>query len=333
MAGKRIALATMLTMSAFAASSAFAADYSPPPPPPPVYLPPPVVQEVGPSWYLRGDIGFTNQSVRNLTNVQDVNNIVRDIGEGFDSSGLYGIGVGYYFNDWMRFDVTGEYRSRANFKGTQVITSGGNTYTDEYSASKSEWLFLANAYADLGTWHGFTPFVGVGVGGARVTIHDFRDVCTTCVGGGVAFGETNSKWNFAWALHAGVAYRITKSLQFEASYRYLDLGDGESGDLYTYLGANAIVNPMVFKHLTSHDVRVGFRYNFDDGFDPLARPRPVYAPVAAPVYTQPAPVYQSQTYVQPAPVYQPPVYQPPTYVQPAPVYQPPVYQPPLRSRG
>jgi len=302
-------------------TSTFAADYSPPPPP--VYIPPPPVVEYASSWYLRGDIGITNQQIKNLTNVQDVNNSVQNVGLGFDSSGLFGLGIGYNWNDWLRFDVTGEYRSRANFHGSQIITSGGATYTDEYSGSKSEWLFLANAYVDLGTWAGFTPFIGAGVGTARVTIHSFQDVCTTvsvCTGGSVAFADEHSKWNFAWALHAGLAYKITKNTTFELAYRYVNLGDAESGDIYAYDGTNNINNPMKFENLTSHDIKVGLRFNLDDGgFDFWSRPRqPYYAP--APVYTQPAPVYQPPVY-QHAPVYQPPV------------YQPPVYQPPISSRG
>jgi hypothetical protein len=134
----------------------------------------------------------------------------------------------------------------------------------------------------------------------------------------VAFGDTQSKWNFAWALHAGLAYKVTKNFIVELAYRYVNLGDAMSGDLYTYLGTNNFNNPMEFKHLTSHDIKLGLRFNFDEGFD-FARPRPVYA-VPPPVYSQPAPVYA------PPPSYQPPMYQPP-------VYQPPVYQPPLHSRG
>lgn len=323
MPGARYIITTSLAVIMLTTVAAQAADYSPPPPPP-IIIQQPVVQEFASGWYLRGDIGFTNQNLRDLTNVQDVSNSVSNKGLGFDSSMLFGLGIGYYYNDWLRFDLTGEYRSRANFHGTQVITSGSGTITDEYSASKSEWLFLANAYVDLGTWHGFTPFIGAGAGVTRNTIHSFQDVCTVCAGGGVAFGDTVSKWNFAWALHAGVGYKITKNFTMELAYRYVDLGDAESGDLYTYLGGNSIVNPMVFKHLTSHDIKLGLRYNFDSGLD-FARPQPVYT-APAPVYTQPAPVY-----TQPAPVYSQPA---PVYMQPQPVYPPPVYsQPPLRSRG
>jgi len=294
---RRLTISFLAGLAPLAFSVAHAADY-PQPMPQPVYVPAPVVEEFS-SWYLRGDIGVTNQQVRDVTNIQDVNNSVQNIGLGFDSSAFFGIGVGYYFNDWLRFDLTGEYRSKANFHGSQVITSGGSTITDEYSGSKSEWLFLLNGYVDLGTWSGFTPFVGAGVGTSRNTIHSFQDVCTVCPGGGVAFADTASKWNFAWALHAGVAYKVTKNFTVELAYRYVDLGDAQSGDIYNYLGGNSVNNPMEFHHLTSHDFKLGLRVNFD-------------------AFTGYAPV---QYYAPPPP---PPVYAPP------PVYTPP---PPLRSRG
>jgi opacity protein-like surface antigen len=261
---KRLTIAAVL---ALASTATYAADLSVP------IMPQPV--EVS-GWYLRGDIGFSNQQLRDLTNIQDVNNSVQNIGLGFDGAPLFGLGVGYYFNDWLRFDATGEYRSRANFHGTQVITSGFGTITDEYTASKSEWLFLLNGYVDLGTWSGFTPFIGAGVGTARNTISSFQDICTVCPGGGVAFGDTISKWNFAWALHAGLAYKVTRNFTLDLAYRYVDLGDAASGDLYNYLGGNAVVNPMEFHHLTSSDVKLGLRFNF--GGDDLDRPRPVYVP-------------------------------------------------------
>jgi len=292
---KILVLAAVVTTAAGAAQ---AADYSPPCYDAaliasgrapygavPCYVPPrPVVVEEFSGWYLRGDIGFTNQSVKNLENALSVTSST-DVGFGFDASPLFGLGVGYYFNDWLRFDLTGEYRSRANFHGSQIVTSGGSTYTDEYSGSKSEWLFLLNGYVDLGTWSGFTPFVGAGVGASRNTIHSFQDVNTP--NQGVAFGDTASKWNLAWALHAGVAYKVSKNFTVEFAYRYVDLGDATSGDLYTYDGTNNVYNPMEFKHLTSHDFKVGLRFNLD-AFDSYSQPVQYYAP--PPVYSQP-PVY------------------------------------------
>ena len=92
---------------------------------------------------------------------------------------IYGGGVGYRFNNWFRVDVTGEYRGKSNFTGLDVVTGTGPftgfVGTDAYGATKSELLFLANAYVDLGTWWCITPFLGAGVGTSRVTIGNFTD--------------------------------------------------------------------------------------------------------------------------------------------------------------
>src|SRR5262245_20512085 len=75
----------------------------------------PVVEDYG-AWYLRGDIGITNQRVKKLdspafTPTVDV------LQKGFESAGLFGIGVGYQYNSWLRFDATAEYRANATFHG------------------------------------------------------------------------------------------------------------------------------------------------------------------------------------------------------------------------
>ena len=79
----------------------------------------------------------------------------------------------------------------------------GGVGTDTYHATKNEWVVLANAYVDLGTWWCITPFIGAGVGGARVAINGFTDAGIANQGGGalpsLAYGDNVAKWNFAWA--------------------------------------------------------------------------------------------------------------------------------------
>jgi opacity protein-like surface antigen len=249
---------------AFAADMAIA--------PPPTYGPPPV-EEFG-GWYLRGDIGFSNQQVSRLNNVLDANVLSSKQNLAFNTAGIFGLGAGYKFNNWLRADVTGEYRGNSQFFGTDAISFAGGFGTDTYHATKSEWLFLANAYVDLGTWWCITPFVGAGFGTARVSIANFTD--QGIISGGppvasLAFGDNVSKWNFAWALHAGLAYQVSPNFTVELAYRYLDMGNGLTGDLRTFDGTNSIVNPTTFKGITSHDVKLGVRWE-------------LYSP---PVYEQP----------------------------------------------
>jgi opacity protein-like surface antigen len=259
--------ATLLSQAAFAADMAIA--------PPPAYAPAPVVEDFG-GWYLRGDIGFSNQRVDRLNNLLDRNNTSSVQTLNFSSAGIFGLGVGYKVNNWFRADVTGEYRGNSNFFGTDRITYVGGVGTDTYHATKNEWVVLANAYVDLGTWWCITPFIGAGVGGARVAINGFTDQGIALNGGvgpalaGLAFGDNVSRWNFAWAAHAGLAYKVTPNFTVELAYRYLDMGDGLTGDLRAFDGTNAFNNPMTFKHITSHDLKLGVRWD-------LTSPQ-VYAP-------------------------------------------------------
>jgi len=137
------------------------------PPLPPSYAPAPQMS----GWYLRGFVGMTNQQVDKVgfTPNPFPNDVIDTQFATFDSSPLFGMGVGYQWNNWLRFDVTGEYRANSHFRSIQVDRSvGPPQFADEYNASKSEILFLANAFIDFGTWWCVTPFIGAGIG-ARST--------------------------------------------------------------------------------------------------------------------------------------------------------------------
>jgi opacity protein-like surface antigen len=120
---------------------------------------------------------------------------------------------------------------------------------------------------DLGTWWCMTPFLGAGIGTARVSIANFTDQGIANNGGsalpGLAFGDNVAKWNFAWALHAGVAYHVNPNFTVQLAYRYLNMGDGLTGDLKTFDGTNNIVNPTTFKNISSQDLMLGVRWNLE----------------------------------------------------------------------
>ena len=262
--------ASLLSSAAIAADMAIA--------PPPMYAPPPA-QDFG-GWYLRGDIGFSNQSISKRDYYSYPSLLSLQQQSSFDTAGIFGIGVGYQFNNWFRADVTGQYRGKANFHGLD-LTSYTDTGTvqrgsDTYSASKSEFVVLANLYADLGTWWCVTPFIGAGIGMSRNTISNFTDIGvngTAAFGTvpGLAFAPSASKWNFAWALHTGLAYRVTPNMTVELGYSYINLGDGVTGALTTKDGVTAN-QAMTFKDITSHDLKLGVRWNFDTPQEPVYAP-------------------------------------------------------------
>lgn len=227
----------------------------------------PVVQDPFGGWYLRGHIGMSNQRLGELFSTDMVtlpdNHDFLNPGE-FDSAPTFSLGVGYQFNPWLRGDITGEYRGKASFSALDrysdpTVDGDPTTWdaTNDYSAQKSEWLVLANAYADLGEWRGIVPYVGAGIGASRNTIHNFTDVNE--VTAGVSYGDSDPQWNFAWALHAGLGYRATENLTIDFGYSYLDLGDARTKPLVPYDNSTTFA-PMQFRDITSHDLKLGIRY-------------------------------------------------------------------------
>jgi opacity protein-like surface antigen len=238
-------------------TAALAADL---PPPPPLY---PAPVEGG--WYLRGYVGMSNQFVNDISHpgfATAPEFVFLDKG-GFTSAPFFGGGIGYAWNEWLRFDVTVEYRGKADFHALDRFFNTGTALfnTNQYSASKSEWVALVNGYLDLGTWWCITPFIGAGAGVAYNKIEHFRDVNVIAAGGGWA--DAGTKANFAWALHAGAAYKVTPGFVVELSYRYLNLGKAETANLVNldplFVSGNPLA-PVTFNNLQSHDVMLGMRW-------------------------------------------------------------------------
>lgn len=249
---------------AFAPTAALGADM-------PVPAPMPVAEDFG-GWYLRGDIGMSNQHVKKLDSPAFTPDVTV-LEKGFDSAPIMGVGIGYQYNNWLRFDVTSEYRGNASFNGLDAYDTGVTAGTNDYTGHKSEWLTLFNAYLDLGTWYNITPYVGAGIGVSRNTISNFKDVNVNQAA--VGYSHSHSEWDFAWALHAGASYKIAPNLVLDLSYRYAHLGDAASGDMIGFDGSNPVYNPIEFKNIYSHDIRLGLRWMFADNF----ASRPFYDPI------------------------------------------------------
>jgi opacity protein-like surface antigen len=250
---KRV-LAAMVV--AGAASPTMAAD---------LYVPPVVeVPVVIGGWYLRGHIGMSNQDFDGLDTSLYDNPTITDFGwhddGGFASAPLFGVGIGYEFNDYLRGDLTVEYRGKSDFEALDWVDSTvtGET-TNDYRAKKSEWLVMANAYYDFGAFYALRPYVGAGIGASRNTISHFRD--TNIITGGGGYADEESEWNFAWALHAGVGIEATERLTVDLGYSFVSLGDAKTGTFHNDDPAFDLENDgFEFNDIYSHDFKLGVRY-------------------------------------------------------------------------
>ncbi len=77
-------------------------------------------------------------------------------------------------------------------------------------------------------------------------------------------GSDNSETNFAWAVHAGLAYEVNDKFTVDIGYRYMDLGDASSGEMSAYDGSSSYKS-VELDDLHSHDLMVGMRWKLDRG--------------------------------------------------------------------
>jgi len=255
-------VAAVLSVAPFAA--ALAADY---------YAPPPV----GGHWYLRGHIGMAAQGFEGLDHPSfDTPLYFEWLNEGdFDAVPIFGLGVGVEVNDYLRLDLTAEYRGKAGFTAldrydfdSDPIDFAGVWGTNHYTGEKSEWLFLANGYIDLGAHGGVTPYLGAGIGASYNSIHGFVD--NNEIAGGQGWAPTGHQWNLAWAVHAGLGIQATQNLTIDLQYSYVSLGDAQTGPFensdpvnFPCPAAPAACDPMMFEGLFSHDLKLGVRWLLD----------------------------------------------------------------------
>jgi opacity protein-like surface antigen len=230
---------------------------------PPIYSEAPELTpvEIGNGWYLRGDVGYDFESDTERSRNLHVGAFT-DGGQGseltIEDGANVQIGAGYQFTDFLRADVTGRY-SKSDVNGA-VPLLGGCLWAEPCEASDSaemtNWEIMGNAYVDLGTVAGFTPYLGAGAGAVHV---DYENAsiryCDALLNGAAAgcediSAEGRKDWRFAYSLMAGVSYDVSQALKLDLGYRFLDVDGGNA-----YEVDSAILD----------DVNVGLTAQ-DDGF-------------------------------------------------------------------
>jgi opacity protein-like surface antigen len=257
-ASARLALSAGLLTGALLAT-AEAADLLPPPPPAAV------VEPVGTGWYLRGD--FTKTFYDRPGDDLRLNPAEPDhlpmVGLRLNDTSGGGGGVGYHVAPWLRVDLTVDQRASSRFGGFSPRTSFATGATMQTGRVDVVTGFV-NAYADLGTWWGVTPYVGAGIGFADAHVNKglaqtacFADACDGTDGTGLRVPATRpnrSVTSFAYALTAGASYAIGWGVSVDAAYRYVGLGPVKTG-------ADSAGSTTRLKELAANEFRIGLRYD------------------------------------------------------------------------
>lgn len=251
------------------ASPGHAADTRSPAPAAPL-LPPVLAEDFSSGWYVRGDVNaslFRRPSARTF----DVANFapgqwveLRDTRGANAFGGSLGAGFKY---KWFRLDTTLDIRSTARLSGF-APPEGNWGYAGPLPNPARIERFgvtahsaLVNAYVDLGGWGGVTPYVGAGVGVARIAASSY---VSTPLPAAALLGETTVtpaltntvKWTLAWAAMAGVTIDVTPQTKIDVGYRYMHMGALSFADT----GGGAYRTTVA-----AHEFRIGLRYMFGDG--------------------------------------------------------------------
>ena len=170
---------------------------------PMVYKAAPVVVEQFGGWYLRGDIGMTNQQVKSIDNVL----LAYASGAGGRSAGVRQPECcrcrrGYKFNELVpRRRDRREYRGKTAFRGLDVYPNGTNDYyrhqvgmaVHGQCLSRSRHLVVRDALRR----RRYRRY-------SRNTIDNFRDVGVGPVNiPTLAYANANTQWEMAWASARG----------------------------------------------------------------------------------------------------------------------------------
>jgi opacity protein-like surface antigen len=199
--------------------------------------------------YVSGNVGASF--------LQDADNSnsspVVDVKSSYDPGWVVSGAAGYGFANGLRVEGEIGYR-QVSLDQLKVNNDGGlgaalglgslNGLTTNVEGNETALSAMANAWYDVKTGTPFTPYVGGGVGLARVSLNNVSVAGVTLV--------DDDDVAFAYQLGAGVAYALTQNVALTLDYRFFSVVDA------TFTDASGSFS----SEFHSHNVMVGARIGF-----------------------------------------------------------------------
>lgn len=187
----------------------------------------------GNSWYIAGSLGAS------FANDSDVTQAGLSVTSELDTGMMGSVGIGHTF---------GGFRAEGEFTYIQNDVSSLKAFGTSVDASGdiSAAALMANIYYDFNADSKWKPFIGGGIGYARLGIDNLE-------AGGITIAD-DSAGAFAYQLKAGIGYAFTESLDGTLGYRFFGTGDADFVDAAGF--------PFTSDGLQTHVIEVGVRYRF-----------------------------------------------------------------------
>lgn len=163
----------------------------------------------------------------------------------FDNTWVVGGALGYRFTRNIRAEFNLSYRNAdidsATFDGVGTVEGAGDV---------SALTGMVNVYYDFATGSKFRPYIGAGLGFARIELDSDANA---------AMVSNDSDTVFAWNLMAGIAYAVSDNAEITLGYRYLGSQDVSLDVSVPALGG---ATGSMDAEFDTHEVLIGLRYTF-----------------------------------------------------------------------
>ena len=159
------------------------------------------------------------------------------------------IGVGYRFGNGWR--VEGE----LTLPQSDTFTSGSTAFPTSLNQHHIDSRrVMLNAYRDFRITEKVAIYGSAGLGLARLESKGWQGNESRQYG-------ASTQTNLAWSVGAGVAYDVTDRLALDLGYRYVDMGDTESG-WNNFANARGLQDEKMKANLISSEFSLGMRWAF-----------------------------------------------------------------------
>jgi opacity protein-like surface antigen len=202
------------------------------------------------NYYLKAEVGVSKSEKIKSDNVF----YTWSGNKSFNSGPIYFLGFGYKINDKLRSEVTYSY---TDLKYQRNIASEKNpTMILEYKQKVNIQTGMINLFYDVATYQKLTPYVGFGLGYAKINPKEANMVSKR----GTTSYQSNKSENLSYALMGGLSINMTDRINVDIGYKFQDFGKAKS--LYS---PDMIAAPQQVEKgfkIKTHSGTIGVRYSF-----------------------------------------------------------------------
>jgi outer membrane protein OmpA-like peptidoglycan-associated protein len=199
-------------------------------------------------WYGRVDAGYSFEGSIDYEGIEAE----------MENDWVESLGLGYAFQNGLRLE--GEVAHRYNETAVDLGIFGTG------DGDAHAWSAMGNVYYDFNHGGAVQPYVGLGVGAARLNVNQFFFLALV----------DDQETSFAYQGMAGLAFAVTDQLTLDVGYRYFATEGAE-------LDGISIGGPFTVDADYEHQsVMLGLRWQFAGAAPPPPPPPPVEAPPPPP---------------------------------------------------